>query len=83
MAPITEEEAAWDLEMDRLWRLNLFAAYLHFVSGVGGIRMLFYFAKIRDFKVPLTTMFLKWESVPLQELIVKWNSPFVESDPFQ
>ena len=75
-APITDEEAAWDHEMDRLWRLNLFAAYLHFVSGVGGIRMLFYFAKIRDFKVPLTTMFLNWESDPFQELTVQWVFPF-------
>ena len=64
IAPITEADAAWDVEMDRLWRRNLIAAGLHFINGGAGIFLLLTVTNIQDFKIPLTTMFLNWDSTP-------------------
>jgi hypothetical protein len=81
-----KEELAWDREMSILRRRNLYLGLMHLFSGVSG----FYLGKtvdnMKNFRIPISTIFLDWNtetrtaSQDLKEVhsfeFVVWTSMF-------
>lgn len=74
------EQAEWDLQMDSLWRRNQLLGALHLFNGVAGFTLSQTVDNMKEFTIPLTTLFLDWDrdtSTATQELKVVWNFQFV------
>jgi len=59
----TAEEAAWDKEMDTLWNRNLWLGILHMFNFVAGFWLSRTVDNMKNFRIPLSTIFLNWNSV--------------------
>jgi len=59
-----------------LWRYNLACGVLHFVQGLIALIMSLVLEKNKAFKLPMTTLFLKWELYPVQDLVTQGTLKF-------
>lgn len=78
--PVTDEQAAWEIEMDRLWTRNLIAFCIHAFNSVAGLLLNSSVENYQNFKIPLSTQFLEWECAdctPEVDLKTVWEFPFV------
>lgn len=76
----TEEQAAFDAEMEVMWTRNLTAGALHMFNFVVGFYLSQTVENMQIFKFELTTLFLDWDNVteiPTQNLTVQYDFPFV------
>lgn len=94
-APDSQEERekmAWDREMKRLWSRNFWLGLLHLFSGVAGFTLGKTVGNLKDFRIPLTTLWLEWNtttrtatqslSIAYQVEFVVWTSMFAFMSAF-
>jgi hypothetical protein len=78
--PESLEEAAWDAELQIMWTRNLWLGALHAFNFFASFTLSQTVGNMKDFKIPLTTMFLDWDDatkIATQNLKVAWRFQFV------